>query len=374
MNKSISIVSGINSTIEGGVVIRKCMNVAMVVVVSLAMLAPMIAGNSEAVRGSGLPVSHMIDVPWHQQFNGLFCGAASLETVFDYWGPDIDQKEIADVARTSSSGTWTYDIVRSGHFSYLSAAQGYFFPNEVPLAGFAERPLGYAAFGYSSDSFWLEELKALIAADIPVIVLMNYYPTGGGGHYRVVIGYDDAKGLIYFSDPWGRDTNHLTDWTGIISWTYEDFQSGWNYAEYGLEHPYFGAAIMPWTIKIDVKGRLNVGSTAVVSATVSYPCPKPFDRSQFPAKMTEISIQLPDGLRLVKGASETAIGTLSAGNTVVLSWTVAVDKPVSGEQLEVTASGIVSGWVPEAWWAGSNVFYPPYSYSDAIGNSVAITL
>ncbi|MEM2839448.1 MAG: C39 family peptidase [Thermoplasmata archaeon] len=350
------------------------MNAALIVVISLAMLAPMIAGNSEAVRGSGLPVSHIIDVPWHQQFNGLFCGAASLEIVFDYWGPDIDQKEIADVARTSSSGTWTYDIVRSGHFSYLSAAQGYFFPNEVPLAGFAERPLGYAAFGYSSDSFWLEDLKALIAADIPVIVLMNYYPTGGGGHYRVVIGYDDAQGLIYFSDPWGRDTNHLTDWTGIIAWTYEDFQSGWNYAEYGLAHPYFGAAIMPWKIDVNVKGQLKVGSTAVISAAVTYPCPAPFDRSQFAAEMTEVDIELPDGLRLVKGASEIAIGTLNAGNTVVLSWTVAVEKPVSGKELMVTASGIVSGWVPEAWWAGGNNYYPPYSYSDAIGNSVSITL
>lgn len=358
----------------GRIVIKTNTNVALAIIVIFVMLAPITAGNSEAVRASGLPMSHMIDVPWHQQLNGLFCGAASLEIVFDYWGPDIDQKEIADVARTSSSGTWTYDIVRTGHFSYLSAAQGYFFPNEAPLAGFAERSLGYAAFGYSSDNFWLEDLKALIAADIPVIVLMNYYPTGGGGHYRVVIGYDDTKGLIYFSDPWGRDTNHLTDWTGIIAWTYGDFQSGWNYAEYGLEHPYFGAAIIPWAVDINVKGRLRTGSTAVVSATVTYPCPEPFDESQFPAEVTKIWISLPDGLRLVNGAPEVCVGTLAAGSSISVSWTVLVDKPVTGKTLGVTASGIVSGWVPEAWWAGGNNYYPPYDYEDAIGNVVAITL
>lgn len=50
------------------------------------------------------PDAHMIsDVPWHKQITALSCGAGSLEIVFDYWGPDINQKEIADVARTSSS-------------------------------------------------------------------------------------------------------------------------------------------------------------------------------------------------------------------------------------------------------------------------------
>lgn len=76
--------------------------------------------------------------------NGL-CGDGSLESVFDYWGPDINQKAIANVARSSSIGTWAFDIRRAGHFSELSAAQGNYFPHKIN-SGVRQRPLGYAAF------------------------------------------------------------------------------------------------------------------------------------------------------------------------------------------------------------------------------------
>ena len=121
-----------------------------------------IAATATAASSSGVPIAHMIaNVPWHQQQNAMFCGDGALETVYDYFGPDIDQKAIADVARSSSSGTWTYDMVRAGQFSYMSAAQGRFFPNAAPTAGYPERPLGYAAFSHSADNIWLQELKRL---------------------------------------------------------------------------------------------------------------------------------------------------------------------------------------------------------------------
>ena len=139
----------------------------------------------------------------------------------------------------------------------MSDAQGNFFPTIGPEGGFESRQLGYAAFAYSSDECWIDTLKAIIAEDIPVIVLMKYHPTGGGGHYRVVVGYDDYQQRVYFSDPWGRDLNHLTNWSGILSWSYTDFQMGWNYSEYGVEvgKSYFGAVLMPWSIDVRVKGR-----------------------------------------------------------------------------------------------------------------------
>ena len=39
-------------------------------------------------------------VPYHSQIKDYYCGPASLEMVFDYYGPDISQYEIADAART----------------------------------------------------------------------------------------------------------------------------------------------------------------------------------------------------------------------------------------------------------------------------------
>jgi hypothetical protein len=348
---------------------------AITAFLALSVLAMTSAADSATDAGKVLPSSHMIaNVPWHQQMNGLFCGEGVLEGVYDYWGPDIDQKQIANVARSSSAGTWSFDMVRAGHFSNLSSAQGRFFPNDVPTAGYPERSLGYASFPHSSDSFWLDDLKGLIAADIPVILLMTYEPDGGGGHYRTAIGYDDSKGIVYFSDPWGRDQNHQTNWTGITAWTYDELQSGWNYTAEGEDHPYWGMVMMPWQIDVKTSGSLRPGSTATVTADITYPCPEPFDSSPFPAMDTRTAITLPDGMRLASGNEVVSLGEMKAGSTKRASWKVEIDKPLDGKEIKVTAYGIVSGHVPEAQWTGEQKFYPPYDYADAIGGEGSQTL
>ena len=334
---------------------------------------------SIAVTGAGdhptLPLAHMIaNVPWHQQQNALFCGEGDLEIVYDYLGPDIDQKEIADVARSSSSGTWTYDMVRAGQFSYLSKAQGRFFPNSVPAAGYPERPLGYAAFSYSADRSWLPELRSLVAANIPVIVLMTFEPTGGIGHYRVAIGYNDTEGAIYFSDPWGRDEKHKTNRTGITKWTYDEFQSGWNYSAAGEGHPYFGMMILPWKVNVTANVKLNPGSTTIITARVTYPCPSPFNSSLFPAKNCQANITLPDGMRLLSGPANISLGDIKAGSTATASWKARIDGPVNGKSIKVEAKGLVFGQLQEARWTGESVYYPPYNYTDAIGGNGSMAL
>jgi len=356
---------------------RRIFVLVLVIVIGATIVASTFLAELVAVATAKatLPRTHMIaNVPWHQQFNGLSCGAASLEIAFDYWGPDIDQKEIMNVARTSSMGTWTPDIVRAGHFSYLSDAQGSFFPTIGPYGGFEERTLGYATFSHTSSGFWLNELKALIANDIPIIVLMKYYPWGGGGHYRVVIGYDDDQQLVYFSDPWGRDLNHLTDWTGVISWSYSDFQIGWNYSEYGVTNPYFGAAIMPWSVDASVKGEARAGSVIDVNVYIEYPCPKPFDKTQYPAENTIAQIALPEGVTLMGSSPTVSIGTISAGGGARITWKLLCDSDATGKAISVSVWGIISGWVPEAHWEGQSVYYPAYSYTDAIGGEMTVLL
>lgn len=339
------------------------------------MLFSSIITGTGAENVSGLPLAHMIsNIPWHQQQNGLFCGEGALEIAYDYLGPDIDQKQIADVARTSSSGTWTYDMVRAGQFSYMSAAQGHFFPHDIPAAGYPERPLGYASFSYSGDRFWLPELKALIAADIPVIVLTTLEPDGGIGHYRVVVGYNDTEGAIYFSDPWGRDEKQKTNQTGIIRWTYDQFQSGWNYSAAGEGHPYFGMVMLPWKVDVNAKGRLNAGSVTTITAKITYPCPAPFNRSQFHARDCEANITLPDGMTLLSGPTNVSLGDMNAGSETSASWRAMVEGPVSGKSIQVEAEGIVSGDVPEARWTGETVYYPPYNYTDAIGGEGSMAI
>jgi hypothetical protein len=333
------------------------------------------AADANAGGNAGLPSSHMIaNVPWHQQMNGLFCGEGVLEGVYDYYGPDINQKEIADVARSSSAGTWSFDMVRAGQFSNMSSAQGRFFPHDVPTAGYPERAIGYASFPYSSDKFWLADLKGLIAADTPAILLMTFEPNGGGGHYRTAIGYDDTNGIIYFSDPWGRDQKHQTNKKGITAWTYDELQSGWNYTAEGESHPYWGMVMMPWDVNIRTSKSLKSGSTATVTADITYPCPSPFDSSMYPAKNAVAVITLPDGMSLDSGFRNISLGDMKAGSTAKATWKVRVNEPVSGKSIMVQAQGNVSGQVPEAHWTGMSVSYPSYSYTDAIGGNGSIQL
>jgi hypothetical protein len=321
-----------------------------------------------------IPAAHRIaGVPWHVQINGLACGDGALDSVFDYFGPDIDQKAIADVARTSSIGTYTFDLLRAGHFSALSSAQGRFYPHAAPVAGFVERPVGYAAFSHQAEEPWLAELKALLAADIPVTLLMTYAADGtGGGHYRVAVGYDDDAGVMYFIDPWGRDLRDLPDQPGLIAWTYADVARGWNYAAYGSERPYFGVAILPWNVDVRVSGELQPGATVKVTALVHYPCPRPFDCTAFPAANAVATLELPAGMTALDPLTVT-LGSgppqsMAAGTTRSASWRVYLSKvPVARTELEVRAQGTVSGWVPEARWEGQGVVYPVYRYSDVIG-------
>jgi hypothetical protein len=47
--------------------------------------------NASTVAATAVTVR---DVPWYQQTNDWMCGPASLQMVFDYFGPYIDQREI----------------------------------------------------------------------------------------------------------------------------------------------------------------------------------------------------------------------------------------------------------------------------------------
>jgi len=203
---------------------------------------------------------------------------------------------------------------------------------------------------------------------------MTYTPTGGGGHYRVVMGYDDARGLVYFIDTWGRDTLHLNNWTGILPWTYADFQSGWNYTEYGTAHPYFGVVVLPWTVSIGVKGKPMAGSTLSVTASITYPCPTPFDNALFPASDAFARISVPTGMTLVGSSTQVPLGTMSAGATATVTWTLHCDQNCRGMSISVTAGGLVSGHVPDAQWSGQINYYPAYDYTDVIGGEGTLVL
>ena len=326
---------------------------------------------SFTTSAADLPARYFIkNVKQFNEVTGLNCGPASLESVFNYFGPDISQREIADVARTSSIGTYVFDIVRAAQFSYLSQAQGHFYPHDVPIAGYTQRRLGYAAFGHAQPTPWLDGLKALVAQDLPPILLMLYTPEpNSGGHYRVMVGYDDNLQQAYFIDPWGRDLNRFVNPDGTVTWSYQDLITAWNYPEYGTDNPFFAAVISPWQVSVSIDGVVQAGNTVKVTADVTYPCPAPFDCSQYPASNANVVLNLPAGMNVMTGAPSVDIGVLPANGHATTSWQVSIDHVNLGAALSVSASGEISGALPTAAWTGGEVVYPPYQFIDRIGGN-----
>lgn len=95
-----------------------------------------------------LAAGHTIaNMPYHRQITEYACGDASMEMVLHRWAsPDVDQRAIIDLMRTTwangvsprcrqcpsfavcdlcplgCAGTLSYDLVRAGHFSHMSAS------------------------------------------------------------------------------------------------------------------------------------------------------------------------------------------------------------------------------------------------------------
>ncbi|MBI1821504.1 MAG: C39 family peptidase [Nitrospirae bacterium] len=111
-------------------------------------------------------------VPFFPQ-KDQFCGPASLQSVFAYWGRSFNQEEISkEIFIPQLKGTLNFDLVN------FAAVHGFL----------AETPAGTR-----------EELEGQIRQKHPVIAFLNLgnnlFPLG---HYIVIIGYDLSKKEIIF--------------------------------------------------------------------------------------------------------------------------------------------------------------------------------
>ncbi len=297
-------------------------------------------------------------VPHHYQLKNYYCGPASLEMVFDYYGSDVLQYEIADVARTAGYGTFSDDMRRAAHFSNLSTSVGTDEPAHS-CTGYTGRDLGYAAFEHAPGSLWLDSLESLIAMDYPIVVLTWYDASHSSGHFRVVIGYDASMEEVIVHDPWN------TAWGGVyggpnVHFSYATFQDLWSYSSY------WGLFTHPWIISIDMPTKVNPGSTFTVEATITYPCPSPYSATDYPASSCQSTITLPSGFSLAAGETATktlGTGSMSAGSSVTISWNVVAAETPGPYTITVSAEGRISGDV------SSHGTYSAYSYIDRIGGS-----
>ncbi len=122
-------------------------------------------------------------------------------------------------------------------------------------------------------------MKQILAQGYPVIVLVYWMPEMySGDHYRVVVGYDDAEGVLLINDGWSREFKSDHDYQGSTSqsasenawdtdfvplkWKYEDFLDTWtcdtsNWGVPGLM--YGGVFCVPWEVEVTAPSTVVCG-------------------------------------------------------------------------------------------------------------------
>lgn len=124
------------------------------------------------------------------------CGPASLLQVLHYFG----------VAHTLTLANVS-QATRINDRAYMTAAAIVTFAPSV----------GLQAKLYSQGS--LNTVRRAIRARLPLIALQNHYAPSGAviPHWRVIVGYDDARQIVYLMDPL----------LGYVTITYPDFERVW---------------------------------------------------------------------------------------------------------------------------------------------------
>ncbi len=290
-------------------------------------------------------------VPYHQQINGYYCGPAALEMIMDYYGPDIPQEEIAEVARTyiEFGGTYTWELRRAAHFSDLSYSNG--LAIDGTIKGYSERKLGYISFDGNLNN--ASCLKYLIDCGYPLLVITSSDPSHTAYHFRVIIGYtlnpDGSIREFILNDPWCGPNyimpyEYFVDlWTSHVNWT---------------------LFVSPWIINISYPHEINKNESFLISANITYPCPKYFDNSEYIATNCSATITLPTGFSLSQGENITKTlnnGTLQGGNSFLVQWNVTANSVDGDKYLTIQANGQINGSVR------AYLIFEGYSYIDKIG-------
>ena len=270
--------------------------------------------------------------------------------IFDYYGPDISQNEIAEVARTylPNSGTYWDDMRRAGHFSDLSQSQGGEMPGSIN--GYTKRKIGYASFeAYLNNT---NCLKNLIDSGFPILIITWFSESHDYKHFRVVTGYNHQDGEILsfiLNDPltgpyYIIDFDCFVDlWSAVSNWS---------------------LFIRPWSIQITCPTTVQINSNFSIEVSIQYPCPIYFDPLDYPASNSEITINLPNGFLLSSGENKTKplnSGIMHGRDSSTIQWNVTSGSNNINGVISIEAYGKVSGSV------ANHGFMLGYSYTDNIG-------
>lgn len=179
--------------------IRKLLVAVIVVLSALAIAA-------QAPTPSPQPASLWIDVPFIKQTPEA-CGAASIAMVMRYWA---EQSGRHPGSESDPEVIFKQLHSREARGIYASKMQKYL--EEQGFRTFAIR-------GSWSD------LRQHLDKGRPLIVALRPLRNSDALHYVVVVGIDDAKGLVIFNDPADRKLAKLDresfekEWSATEQWT-----------------------------------------------------------------------------------------------------------------------------------------------------------
>ncbi len=178
---------------------------------------------------------HLIqDVPFEKWLARNYCGPACLTMVLNYWGGHFTQQQVAaDIYDSERQGTYSSELV--------------FYP----------RTLGFMTYSFRGD---LQILRDLVGQNIPVIALTKPILQLDKGHYRVVIGFDEAKREVIFHDPYFGDRYAMAA---------ESFLKLWELGK-GLNEYRWAMAVVPAGRDFPFPRLANHPLTAVNLATAYY--------------------------------------------------------------------------------------------------------
>lgn len=302
-------------------------------------------------ESGGAPVSYEIaNVPHYYQATNYWCGPACLQMLFDYYGENIYQAEIAKVANSNPSyGVYNSDLVRAAHFSSKSTAI-----QDPSLKGYTSRKTGFGA----SYARWADgtpfyptrysDLKNLIAGNYPVLILTDYDSGLNSGHFRLVKGYNDSVGYFTVHDPW---------YGGVYQGPNVHFNQSFLVDNLWVYSSRWGMIAAPWKVTVSKPSEVSVGDVFVVKSNIKYPGPAPMNGSYL-VSSPAAKINAPSSdYSLLSGSSTAPIAGISTtGSSGEVSWKLRSLKKTTTSNIGVHATGIVSGF---------SYSYP--SYQDEIG-------
>ena len=153
-------------------------------------------------------------IPMVDQGPKGYCVVASAQRLFEYYGIPADQHQIAQVAgsdaQRGTSPLIMAEVLGKIDYRFKTRFKILCMASSGGLTEVNERKMTVGK-PYGKDKF-IKELHTYINEGVPLLwgLTLGKYPEEpsiaqqtGGGHMRMIIGYNDKTGYVLFSDSWG---------------------------------------------------------------------------------------------------------------------------------------------------------------------------